>query len=189
MRYQYYYGYFSSFCSWDALHYCNCLHSLKVTYCTVTCLTSLLSGFIESTNTSLHGYIYPSKPISYMCDAREYTEITFLQMAQQVSPLKLSHIFRKHERYERKSCQTSIMLAVMVCNIHECDVATQLSATETVVKILTGAYIHGDLSTNILETIIHWTHACVCSCSCVFLWCGMVWCEGRKSREKRVFYI
>lgn len=90
-----------------------------------------------------------------MCDEREYTDITFLQMAQQVSPLKLSHIFRKHERYERKSCQTSIMLAAMVCNIHECDVATQLSATETVVKILTGAYIHGDSSTNTLETIIH----------------------------------
>jgi len=90
-----------------------------------------------------------------MCDGREYTDITFLQLAQQVSPLKLNHTFRKHERYERKSCQTSIMLAAMVCNIHDCAVATQLSATETVVKILTGAYIHGDLSTNTLETMIH----------------------------------
>ena len=48
-----------------------------------------------------------------------------------------------------------IMLAAMVRNIHECDVATQMSATETVVKILTGVYIHGDSSTNTLETIIH----------------------------------
>jgi hypothetical protein len=67
VRYQYYYGYCSSFCSWDTLHYCNCLHFLKVTYSTVTCLTSRFSGFIESTNTSLYGPIYPSKPISYMC--------------------------------------------------------------------------------------------------------------------------
>jgi hypothetical protein len=46
------------------------------------------------------------------------------------------------------------MVAAMVCNIHECVVATQLSAT-TVVKILTGAYIHRVSSINTLETIIH----------------------------------
>jgi hypothetical protein len=90
-----------------------------------------------------------------MCYGREYTDSTLLQMEQQVSPLKLSHIFRKHERYGRKSCQTSIMMAAMVCNIHECDVATQLSATETVVKILTGTHIHGSFSNDTLETIIH----------------------------------
>jgi hypothetical protein len=59
-----------------------------------------------------------------MCDGREYIDIIFQQMAQLISLLKLSHIFRKRERCERKSCQTSIMMAAMVCNIHECDVTT-----------------------------------------------------------------
>jgi len=59
-----------------------------------------------------------------MCDGREYIDITFLQMAQQVFLLKLSHISRKRDKCEHKSCQTSIMMAAMVCNIHECDVAT-----------------------------------------------------------------
>ena len=94
MRYQYYYGCFSSFCSWDTLHYCNCLHFLKVTYPTVTCLTSSFSGVIESSNTSLHGSIYPSKPIPYMCDGREHADITLLQMAQQVSPLNNKTIIK-----------------------------------------------------------------------------------------------
>jgi hypothetical protein len=46
------------------------------------------------------------------------------------------------------------MMAAMVCNIHECDVATQLSATETDVKIFIGRYTHRASSTNTLETII-----------------------------------